>query len=444
MKTSLEEINPVKKKLFVEIESQEVDKKLNEAYKKLGKKAKIPGFRPGKVPRKILQTHFGTQVAEDVTRNLINETFPKAIREVETSPLNTHLLEKDTLKQKQNFKYSAIIEVRPKFEVKNYLGIDLEKEKCTITEEDVQNNIEKIRKANGKLVSLNKERPIRKDDYIILDYEGFEGDQPLDGIKATNFLLKVGSNDFHPKFEESFIGLNKEDKPEIKVDFEESYFHSKLAGKNVNFKVRIIDIKEMILPELNDDFVQGLGADFKDLEDMKNKVLETITTEEEKRVDRELRQRLLQKISESLDFILPNALVESELDYAVENVKQNMIRRGSSIEKMGLSETKLRTDFKPASEKRVKEMLILGEIAKHDNISITEDDLAKGYKDLALSSGQSLETVRKYYEAGNLVDSLRETLLEEKTLNYLVEHASITEVEKGELSQNISEEKEIN
>ena len=438
MKASLEDITPVKKKLLIEIESQEVDKKLNKAYGELRKNARIPGFRPGKVPRKILETHFGPQVAEDVTRVLINETFPKAIQEVETFPVGAPLLEKEILKQGQGFKYTAVMEVRPKFELMNYLGLEVKKEKGSVTEEDVQDQLEQIRKANGTLSSIEQDRPIKRDDYVVLEYDGFENEVPLEGIKATNYLLRVGSQEFHPKFEEALIGLNKQDETEIKVDFKESYYHEKLAGKSVNFKVKIIDIKEMVLAELNDEFAGNLGADLKNLEELKTKVREVFTAQEEKRIKRELNQRLLQQISDSVDFELPQSLVESEIHFAVENVKQNLIRNGSSIEKAGLSEEKLKKDFRPASEKRVKEILILGEIAKNEDIEVSEEDLMEGFKELASTTGQDVETLKGYYEARNLVDSLKEKLLEEKALNYLVEHAKILEVDKDVLGENKS------
>jgi trigger factor len=443
MKTTLEDISAVKKKLLVEIESLEIDKKLDEAYRDLGKRAKIPGFRPGKVPRKILEGRFGNQVVEDVTKGLISDTFPQAINEVKAFPLGPPLLEKETLKQGQNFKYSAVMEVRPQFEVKDYLGLDVEKEKFSVTDEDVMKQLEQIRESNGKLTSIEEQRPVQKDDYVILDYEAFEGDSPLEGIKSPNFLLKVGSNDFHPKFEESLIGLNKESETEIEVDFEETYRHSKLAGKSVKFKTRITDIKEMVLPDLNDEFAKNLGAEFKDLADLKDKVRESITAQEKKGVDRDLKRRLMEKISAGVDFELPQVLVDSEVDYAIENIKQNLIRSGSNLEKAGISEEKIRKDFKPASEKHVKEMLILGEIAVQEKITVKEEDLSEGYKDLAATMGQDPETIRKYYEARNLVDSLKEKLLEEKTLNYLVDHANITEVDKIEqVEDNNKKEKD--
>jgi trigger factor len=443
MKTTLEDISAVKKKLIVEIESSEIDKKLDEAYRDLGKRAKIPGFRPGKVPRKILEGRFGNQVVEDVTKNLISETFPKAINEVETFPLGPPLLEKETLKQGQSFKYSAVMEVRPQFEVKGYQGLDAEKEKFSVTDEDVLKQLEQIRESNGKLTSIEEQRPVKENDYVILDYEGFVGDSPLEGIKAPNFLLKVGSNDFHPKFEESLIGLNKGSETEIKVDFEETYRHSTLAGKSVKFKTKITDIKEMILPDLNDEFAKNLGAEFKDIEDLKDKVRESMTAQDKTRIERDLKQRLIGKISAGVDLELPQVLVDSETDYAVETLKQNLIRSGSNLEKAGLSEDKLRQDFRPSSEKRVKDMLVLGEIAKLEEITVEEEDLSQGYKDLAATMGQDPETLRKYYEARNIVDSLKEKLLEEKTLNYLVEHANITEVDKIEkIEDNNKKEKD--
>jgi trigger factor len=275
---------------------------------------------------------------------------------------------------------------------------------------------------------------------VVLDYQGFEKGQPLEEIHASNFLLKVGGNDFHPKFEESLIGLKKDDEAEIKVQFEASYPHTKLAGKNVDFKVKIIDLKKLVLPELNDEFAQNLGADFNDLKDLNNKVREMTLAQEKRRIDSELKQNLLKKISDSVDFELPQTLVEAEIEQVVENVKENLIRSGSNLEKAGLSEEKLRKDFRPASEKRVKNLLILGEIAKQEKLAVNEEDLNQGFKDLAASTGQDAEILRKYYQAKNLMDALKEKLLEEKTLNYLVENAKISIIDHQ--GKNNSKKKE--
>ncbi len=442
MKASLEDISAIKKKLNIEIESKEVDKKLNAAYKDLGKKAKIPGFRPGKVPRKILERRFGDDVVDDVSRDLINDSFPKALQEVDTMPLGTPTLEKETLKQGEDFKYSAVIEVRPQFEVTEYQGIEIEKEKYSISDEDVEGRIEQIRQTNGNMNSIEQERPVQTDDYTVLDYEVFEGDNPLDDMKATNSMLRVGSNDIHPQLDEGLIGLNKDDDADINVDFEDSYSNSALAGKNLKYKVKVIDIKEMVLPELNDEFAKNLGGDFKDLEDLRSKMKEMISNQEENRIDREMKGRLINKITEKIDFETPQILIESEIDYALENFKQSLSQSGTSLEQAGIAEENLRENFRPASERRVREMLVLEEIAKKDEITVNEEDLEEGFKDMAASMGQETEIVRQYYEARGLADTFKDKLVEEKTLNSLVESAKILEVDREELSENKNSEKE--
>ncbi|MEA2040856.1 MAG: trigger factor [Thermodesulfobacteriota bacterium] len=442
MKTRVEDISSVKKKLLIQIDSEEVNKKFEAAYKELRKTAKVPGFRPKKAPRNILERHFGSQVTEDVMKDIITDTFPQALNEVGIAPLGLPVFEKETLKQGQDFSYSVVTEVRPQFELKNYLGLEVEKERCSVEEGDVLNQLEQIRETHGELISIDEERPIQKDDYVVLDYEGFENSQPLDGIKSSNFLVKVGSNNFHSKFEESLIGLKKNADAEINVDFEDSYYHTKLAGKNINFQVKVMDIKEMHLPDLNDEFAQTLGDEIKTLEELKNKVRETFTAREEKRIDSELKQRLLEKVSDGIDFELPQVLVESELDQAVEKVKQNLVRGGSTLDNAGLSEEKLRNDLRPGSENRVKHMLILSEITKVHEITINDKDLEQEFAELSSAMGQPIETVRKYYNSKNVMDFMEERLLEEKTLNYLVEHANIIEVEKGVLVKDNSAEKE--
>jgi trigger factor len=435
MKTTLEDISPVKKRLLVEIDAEEVDKKLNQAYGDIRKRFSVPGFRPGKAPRKILENYYGNQVRDDVTKELITDSFPKAIDETKAFPLGQPVLEKESLKQGEKFVYSAILEVRPEFEVSNHLGVEVEKEILSVSDEDVQKRLEEIRTANGKLTSIEEKRPIREGDYAIVDYKGFENGRPIEGIQSSNLLVKVGKHDFHPKFDEALIGLAKDDETEMIIDFEKDFYHTQLAGKRVHFKTRVVDVKELTLPELDDAFAGSLGSDFKDLEGLRNEIRNAITSQEEKRIDRELKQRLLEKITEGIHFELPAVMVEAETDFSVNRFKDNLERGGASIQKMGLSEEGLKKEFRPASEKRVREMLILEQIAKQEQIAVTDEDLEQGYRDLAQQMGQDMETVKKYYEARGQTDDLKEGLLREKTLKYLTEHATISQVKREALGQ---------
>jgi trigger factor len=389
-----------------------------------------------------LERYYGNEVVDDVSRELINETFPQAVDELKAFPLGLPLLEKDVLKGGASFKYTAVMETRPEFEMENYLGVEAEKEKISVTDADIQDRLEQIRNANGKLNAIEEDRSVEVEDYVVLNYEAFEGDQPAEGIRSENFLLKVGSHDFHPQFEKGLVGLKKGAETTIPVDFEEDYYHASLAGKHLDFRVNVLDIKAMELPELDDAFAHNLNSEFENLDDLREKVKETFTQEEESRVDRELKQRLIEKIAEGVDFELPQVLVDSEINNAIENIKQNLTRSGSNLTKAGLSEEKLREEFRASSEKKVKQMLILGEIARKEELSIDEEELTDEFKQLAARTGQDAEAIRNYYEARDLVDTLREKLLEEKTLNYLVQHAKINLTEKDKLTQNLSTEKE--
>jgi len=429
MKASIEQITPVKKRLTVEVEAEEVNRKIEEAYRELKKRAKVAGFRPGKAPRNILQRYYGEQVTQEVKRGLMSETLPQALEETKAFPVAMPLIENESLKEGEGYTFVALMEVRPEFELKDYMGLEMEREIVSVSDEAVNSQIEEIRRINSRLKPLEEARGIRNDDCAVLEYEAFEGDKPIEGMKAQNFLVRVGSNQFHPEFEKGLLGLKAGESAEITVDFLPEQGNAKLAGKKVTFKVKVTDVKLMEVPELNDEFAKNLGADFNDLEALKKRIREEIKTREEKRADRELKKRLLDKIGESVTFDLPESLVESEMKYAIETVKQNLIRMGSNLEKSGFTEEKVREDFRAASEKRVKDLLLLGEIARQNDLSLSELEVDEGFADLAKGIGQDPKVVRQYYEAKGLLEGFRDRLLEEKTLNYLVEGAKIRDVE---------------
>ena len=433
MKASIEQITPVKKRLTVEIDAEQVNRKIEDAYKELKKRAKVDGFRPGKVPRNILERYFGEQVTQDVKRGLLSESLPQAFEETKIFPVVMPVIENESLKAGEGYKYVALMEVRPEFELKDYMGLEVEKESVSVNDETVNSQLEEIRRVNSRLKPLEEDRGIRNDDCAILEYEAFEGEKPIEGVKAQNFLVRVGNNQFHPEFEKSLIGLKAGQSAEITVDFEKEHSNTTLSGKRVLFKVKVTDVKLMELPELNDDFAKSLGADLNDLESLKNRIRDDIKAREEKRVDRELKRKLLDKIGATVTFDLPESLVESEMRYAVETVKQNLLRMGSNFDKAGLTEEKVRQDFRSASEKRVKDLLILGEVARQHDLSLSEMELDEGFADLAKGIGQDPKVIRQYYESKDLLEGFRDRLLEEKTLNYLVKGAKIREVEAARI-----------
>ena len=227
MKTVLEDISSVKKKLLVEVQAEDVNKKLDGAYRSLKKSVKIPGFRPGKVPRNILERYYGKQVIEDVTKDLVSETLPKAVEEVSSVPLTMPVIENEPLKSGQSFRYTAIMEVKPDFELQDYQGLEIEKEISQITDDDVDRQLKEIRNSHGKLVPVDEDRGVDIADYVVVDYQGFEGGEPIEGIQSTDFLVRMGKNDFYPEFEKVLIGLKKGNTSQADISFEATHHHHK-------------------------------------------------------------------------------------------------------------------------------------------------------------------------------------------------------------------------
>lgn len=436
MRTQVEDISAVKKRLVVEIDAAEVDNELSAAYKRLGKTTKLPGFRPGRIPRGVLESYFGNQVKEDVARNLINNTISEALNEARTFPIGAPILEKDDLKPGQMFQYSAVLEVRPVIELPEYEGLEVGKEILQVTDQDVENQLERIRQGNGKLETIEEDRAVGSGDYVVVDYEVYDGEALVEGFGASDAVIKVGAHEFDADVEEALIGMQKGGEKGVTVHFGEHHPRVDLAGKDVLFKVRVKELKTLVLPDMDDAFVEGLGADFKSVDELKAKIGQEIRTAEERRIDQELKQRLIEKIAEKVDVELPPVLVESELQMRIENLKQSLKRSGADPEQAGLTDERMKVDLRPVSEKRVKNMLILGDIAREKGLKVGEEDLEEQFASLAASTGQDAAILRKYYEARELLDGLRQQLLEEKTLKYLVEHARISDVERSVLTGN--------
>jgi len=428
MKTRVEEISEVKRKINVEIDAEEVTKSIDKAYSQLSRKAKVKGFRPGKAPRKILEQYYGKQVVNDVKSDLIRESFPKVLDETKLFPLGEPSIEDELINPDNIFRYAIFMEVKPEFEIKNYMGISVDKEVLNISEETVDKSIEKIRKSHAKLISIEEDRGIIEQDRVIINYEGFWKDKPIKDIKGQEFMVHVGSGNFYKEVESGIVGLKKGDEKDIEIDLDENFSDSRLAGKLVNFNIVIIDIKKEDLPELNDDFAKVLGDNFESLADLRQKVTEEITLQEEKRIDSELKKRLIGKISDSVNFELPQILVESEINHSINSLKEGFSQNGMTMESTGISESKMRQELIKPSEVKIKEELALDAIARLEAITLEEKDIGDAFDSLSGRTGSDPALIRQYYESNNLMNSFEAQILAEKTLNHLVKGAIINDV----------------
>jgi trigger factor len=426
MDFNIEEQGPIKRKMSVTVPTETVETELGELVENLRKQARLKGFRPGKVPKSIVRRMFAAHIEQEIAQKLISEALPQALDKVDQPLASQPALEDSHFEEGQPFTFTVSFEVQPQFEVAGYEGFDLTQEKVNVTDEMVDKKLEDLRQAYANTRSIEAERPLAKGDFAVLDYTAFTEEGPLEGGANPNYQLEVGSGHFNEEFEDALVGLNKNDEKEIPVTFQDDHYNPQLAGQKIRFEVKLTDIKEKILPELNDEFAKDLGREGIDsLESLREKMREDMVATEERRVEADVRDQIRDKLLELVEFEAPDGMLQQELDSMINNMQFNLRRSGLSMEAMGLSEEKMREDYREEAEKRVKVGLILAKIAKDKEIEVTDQDVEDQILTVSKDTGQPPEAIRDIYNKNNLMDSMKDSLLTEKTLKFITDGANI-------------------
>ncbi|HEC99138.1 MAG TPA: trigger factor [Proteobacteria bacterium] len=425
VKCRVEDLSAVRKKIYVEIPRGVVAEETENAYRALNKKVRIKGFRPGKVPREILERYYRQNVEIDVLDKLLNDSYPKAVQEARLSPVARPVIDEEEFKPGEDLKYTATVEVKPVIEVKDYLELEIEKKEVPVTDQDVEKKLVEIRQMNAHFKSIDEDRPIREGDVAVIDYKGFLDGNPVEGSNGQSYYLEVGSGLFNPDFEGQLIGLSKNAETEIKVTFSEDFANKTMAGKTMDFQVAVNDIKEKVVPVLDDAFAVDLGADFKNLEDLRNKVKETLVEARKKQAEADMRNQVIDLLIAKCDFELPESLLEEEIDAMVDESRRKLARMGIPVESTGISDKDLRDKFREEAGKRARGSLILEEIARRENLRVEEKDIDEEFAKVARTLNMRQEEAKHLRANPNLMQSLPDYILPQKTLDYLMEHAKI-------------------
>jgi trigger factor len=427
MKTSVEEISSIKKKVFIEIPEDQVNKEVESFYKDLGKKAKIKGFRPGKVPRNILERYFKDYVKTEVVQKLIQDTYPQALSEIDLEPVSPPVIDPGEFEGGKSFQYSAVIEVKPDIKLEGYTGLKIEGKKEEVKDEEVEERLRALQNLHANLKTISEARPIQAGDYVIVDYEASMGGKPLEGGKAIDFTVEVGSGQFIPALEEKLIGLKPEEEKEIEVSFPEDYGYQKWAGKTISFHVKIKEIKEKILPPLDDEFAKDLG-DYSSFEELKAKLKGEIEKEKELVLERQLKDQVVDQLLEANPFEVPESLVEEQAKAMISDMKLKLAAQGVVLKNLGVTEEKLQEDYKAMAQKQVKTFLILDKIASQEGISVTDEEADDRLKEMAERMHQKFDVVKRYYEKNGLFPEVKAGIIRDKILNFLLEKANVNYV----------------
>jgi trigger factor len=424
MNINVEELSSIKKKVNVEIPGDQVAKEVDSFYKDLGKKAKIKGFRPGKVPRDILERHFKDYVKAEVIQKLIQETYPAALSETNLHPVSDPMIDPGNLESGKSFQYSATVEVKPGIQLGEYLGLNIEGKKEETKDEEVEDRLKGLQDLHANLKTIPEGRPIQNGDFVIVDYEGRMDGKPLEEGKAVDMTVEVGSGRFIPAFEEKLVGLRLEEEREIEVSFPEDYGYKKWAGKTISFHVKIKEIKEKILPTLDDEFAKDLG-DYSSLEALKDKLRQDVEREKKLTLERQLKDQIVDQLLQKNPFEIPESLVEEQTKALVSDTKLRLAAQGIKIETLGVTEEKLREDYRKTATKQVRTFLILEKIADQEGVTVADEEVDDRLREVAERTRQNLDVVKRYYEKQGLVPEVKAGILSEKVLNLLLEKADI-------------------
>lgn len=409
--------------LVVNVDGETFNKAINNVYKKQVKSINIPGFRKGKAPRRMIEKMYGTEVFyEDAMQDCYPEALYEAAKEKELKIVKVESLEAVEANV-EGFTFKVNIIVEPTMEMKDYLGIDITKKSTEVTDELIDEEIEKVRDRNSRMVTV-EDRAAQNDDVAVIDFEGFVDGVAFEGGKAENYNLKLGSGNFIPGFEEQIVGHNVDEEFSINVKFPEDYQAEELKGKDAEFKIKLHEIKAKELPEVDDEFVKDV-SDKETLDEYKEELKETVAKRLADEAEKDADDQIANKLMELLEGEIPEAMYDNQADELVREFDMRLRSQGldmnTYMQYMGMDANALKSMYKEEAEKRVKLRLALETVARKENIEVSEADLDEEYGKMAEAYKMDIDKVKAAVPA----ESLTEDIKVEKALKLVKEKAVI-------------------
>lgn len=399
MSVQVENLEKNMAKLTIEVAAEEVEKAIQAAYLKERGKISIPGFRKGKVPRNMIEKMYGAGIFyEDAANTLIQENYPTAVDESGVDIVSRPTIDIVQIESGKPFIFTAEVAVRPEVKLGKYLGVQVTKVDTSVSDEEVAEALEKERGNNARTVSVT-DRAVENGDTAVIDFEGFVDGVAFEGGKGENHPLEIGSHSFIDTFEEQLVGKNVGDEVEVNVTFPEQYQAEELAGKPAMFKVKINEVKVKELPELDDDFAQDI-SEFDTLAEYKEDLKKRLTEQKENEAKRTKEDEAIQKIIDKSTMEIPEAMLETQCENMINEFAQRIAQSGLSMEQYmqfsGLTLDKLKEQVRPEAETRIKSSLVLEQIAKEENIEVTDAEIDAEVEKMAAAYGMEADKLKEY------------------------------------------------
>lgn len=385
MSLQVEKLEKNMAKLTIEVSADEFSKAVEEAYQKNRGKISVPGFRKGKVPKKMIEQMYGKAVFyEDAANALIPGAYEKALEECEETIVSSPKINVTQIEEGKAFIFTAEVALKPEVTLGAYKGVEVDKIEISVTDEEVEADLKQQQENNSRVVTV--ERPVADGDIAVIDYEGFADGVAFEGGKGEDYSLTIGSHSFIDNFEEQLIGKNAGEECEVNVTFPEEYHAKELAGKPAVFKVTVKEVKEKQLPELNDEFA-GEVSEFETLDAYKEDIRKKLTEKKEAEAKNEKEDAVITAVIENAQMEIPEAMVETQQRQIVDEFAQRLQMQGLSMEQYfqftGLSYQHMLEQVKPQAERKIKSRLVLEAVVAAENIVATEEDYEEEIKRMA-------------------------------------------------------------
>ena len=429
MQFTVEDISSVKKTLHIEIPKDEVNRELDKAYNQLKKSAKIKGFRPGKVPRSVLERMFKKDVHADVSSKLIQNSFIDVIKQTELKVVGNPDLQPPELTIDSPYKYQATIEITPEIADIDFRGLKLQRTRYQASDGEVDIQLKSLQKNMAKYEKISDNRSVRDGDFVLIDFEGSKDGAPVPEFeKAENFNMQIGKAVISEDFDRQLVGMQTGDSKALKIQFDKDHPNEKLAGQEITFQVMLNEIRQEILPPIDDELAKKAGP-YKTLDDLKKIIMENLKQGYEKRMEQELNEQIFAELIARTEFEVPDALVEMELQGIIEEAERSFAYRNISLEEMGLSRETIAEKYRDTALKQVKRHLILDKIIDQETLSLSDEELEDGLREMAENFNQPLEEIKKYYgQNPDKLEFFKHTLLEKKAIKLIIDSGIIKDV----------------
>ena len=430
MKVELIKQEGTKVSFKLTVDNEKFESAIVKAYNKNKGKYNIPGFRKGKAPRKVIETHYGKGVFySDAIDIVFPEVYPAAIDELKIDPIEVPSIDVEEISKDNGLVLLVDVEVKPEFQLGDYKGVEVEKVEDTLNEDVVNAKLEEMREKNSRLVSV--EREIANGDTANIDFEGFDGEVAFEGGKGENYNLVIGSGSFIPGFEEQLVGKKAGEEVEVNVTFPEEYHAENLAGKPVVFKVKVNEVKVKELPELNDEFAADT-TEFNTLEELRADVKAKAEEEAKEAAKNELRNRVIEKVVANTEVEVPEAMVKHEIENQLMELNYQLQYQGFGMEQFLQMTGKTMDEFKAeftASRREealrnVKTSLVIEAIAKAEDVQVSEEEVNAEVQKMADAYKMTVDQVKEALRPTDLKD-MEGQLKIRKTIDLLVENAKI-------------------